>query len=199
MIQIYITRIRSLQCPCGDGVIELFKGATSTQEQYYHDKLKVFLKGSKKKKQVLQREDPEVYKLFQTVWDVRSRHMIPGLPRQYIYFLVCCYQEGCSHPVCQGAPDKDPNTLTWFPGGPPLKFIPLPVQDSSRPWGNQNCSECGGVCNGHYLKPEQLMSKSNPTFSPPPSAVIENAFKAKTDVDPVLQRKHFYRERLFFG
>ena len=181
-IDVYLDRVN--RCPCGDGVIELFKGANSTQEQFYHDKLKIFLKGSKKKKQALQKEDPEVYELFQTVWDVRSRHMIPGLPRQYVYFLVCCYQEGCSHPVCQSTPG--PNTLTWFPGGPPVNFIPLPVKDTSRPWGNQNCSECSGVCNGHYLKPEQLnfTSGSNPAFSPPPSAVIENAFKSKADADP---------------
>lgn len=113
--------------------------------------------------------------------------MIPGLPRQYVYFLVCCYQEGCSHPVCQDAPvHKDPTTLTWFPGGPPLKFIPLPVQDSSRPWSNQSCSECSGICSGHYLKPEQFnfISESNHAFSPPPSAVIENAFKTKANIDP---------------
>jgi hypothetical protein len=182
-IDVYLDRVN--RCPCGDGVIELFKGATSIQEQYYHDKLKVFLKGSKKK-EVLKREDPEVYKLFETVWDIRTRHMIPGLPRQYVYFLVCCYQEGCNHPICQGAPDKDPSTLTWFPGGPSLKFVPLPVQDSSRPWGNQNCSECSGVCSGHYLKPEQFDFTSEPKhdFSPPPSAVIENTFKTKTDIDP---------------
>ena len=28
------------------------------------------------------------------------------------------------------------------------------------------------------------MTESNPTFSPPPSGVIENAFKSKTAVDP---------------
>ena len=110
--------------------------------------------------------------------------MITGLPRQYVYFLVCCFQEGCSHPVCQGTPGKDPNSLTWFPGGPPLKCIPLPVQDLSRPPGNLNCSECDGICKGHYLKPEQLTctSYSNPTFSPPPSAIIENAFKANANL-----------------
>ena len=40
-IDVYLDRVN--RCPCGDGVIELYKGATSTQEQYFHDKLKIFL------------------------------------------------------------------------------------------------------------------------------------------------------------
>ena len=42
-IDVYLDRVN--RCPCGDGVIELFKGANSTQEQFYHDKLKIILKG----------------------------------------------------------------------------------------------------------------------------------------------------------
>ena len=181
-IDVYLDRVN--KCPCGDGVIELFRGAESTQQQQYREKLKVFLKGSRKKKQVLQRDNPEVHELFETIWDIRSRHMVTGLPRQYVYFLVCCYQKECTHPVCQSAPGKNPNTLTWFPGGPLLKNIPLPVQDPCRPWGSQDCIDCKGKCNGHYLKPEQLALEQTHTFSLPPSTVIENAFKSTQHSTP---------------
>ena len=60
-------------CPCGDGVIQLFKGSDSTLQQSHRDKLKVFLKGSKKKKEQLKRTDPNVYRLFESVWKIRER------------------------------------------------------------------------------------------------------------------------------
>ena len=70
------------------------------------------------------------------VWGVRARHLVPGLPSQYIFFLRCCYLPDCPHPVCQdGKPD---NLLHWYPGGPTTDFLPLPVPDSSRSWGDSN-------------------------------------------------------------
>ena len=53
-IDIYLDRVNL--CPCGDGVIQLFKGADSSL-QLQRDKLKFFLKGSKKKKEQLERTD----------------------------------------------------------------------------------------------------------------------------------------------
>ena len=77
--------------------------------------------------------EPEQYAYFQTVWDIRSCHMVPGLPSQYVYMLVCCYEPQCCHPVCKTGPL--PSTLTWYSGGPPVTERPLPVVDQERPWG----------------------------------------------------------------
>ena len=51
-IDVYLDRVNL--CPCGDGVIQLFKGSDSTVQQTHREKLKVFLKGSKKKKEQLE-------------------------------------------------------------------------------------------------------------------------------------------------
>ena len=61
-INIYIDRVNL--CLCGDGVIQLFKGSDSGLQQNQREKLKIFLKGSRKKKEQLKRIDPDVYSLF---------------------------------------------------------------------------------------------------------------------------------------
>lgn len=50
--------------------------------------------------------------------------------------------------------------MKWFPGGPSLSSIPLPLPDPAHPWGSSNCSTYSGLCTGHYLKPKGL-SQSN--------------------------------------
>ena len=45
-------------------------------------------------------------------------------------------------------------SATWFPGGPDISYIPLPIPDPSRTWGNKECQECSNFCAGHYLSPE---------------------------------------------
>ena len=51
--------------------------------------------------------------------------MVKGLPEQYVFFLLPCYETDCVHPVCQrGRPDVE---MTWFEGGPSLPEIPFPV------------------------------------------------------------------------
>ena len=48
-----------------------------------------------------------------------------------------------------------------------ISCLPLPIPDSSRPWGSQ-CSEYKGCCCGHFLKPaEVLQSSLKPTLEPP--------------------------------
>ena len=42
---------------------------------------------------------------------------------------------------------------TWFPGGPPLSTLPVPIPDPDKPWGGE-CNKCIGNCTGHYLTPE---------------------------------------------
>ena len=47
-------------------------------------------------------EHRELYDYFQKTWELRSRHLVrKDLPIQYLFFLVCCLQPGCCHPVCR--------------------------------------------------------------------------------------------------
>ena len=69
---------------------------------------------------------------------------------------------------------------TWFPGGPPISYFPLP--DVTRPWG-ADCSACGGFCGGHYLEPEDtwkyIQEKGTDVCQPkPPSVVLQNTFNS---------------------
>ena len=146
----YIDRCNG--CSCGDTIIHLFKGADSSKLQELRPLLNVFLKGSQQKKRQLQIDHPEEFSFFSTVWSVRNQHIVTGLPEMYMLYLHCCFQPECVHPLCQQK-QKDPSMhipSTWYTGGPPTSFIPLPVVDVSRPWGRPDCEECGGFCHGHY-------------------------------------------------
>ena len=123
--------------------------------------------------------EPEQYAYFQTVWDIRSCHMVPGLPSQYVYMLVCCYEPQCCHPVCKTGPL--PSTLTWYSGGPPVTERPLPVVDQERPWGvgggGSTCQSCRGTCSGHYRTGTVLTDVTDKSAlhstAPPPSAILK--------------------------
>ena len=45
----------------------------------------MFLKGSKKSKEKLEKEEPDLVNYFKTVWDVKEQHEIPSLPEQYFW------------------------------------------------------------------------------------------------------------------
>lgn len=77
--------------------------------------------------------------------------------------------------------------LTWFPGGPPLTYIPLPVPDTDRPWGNKECAECSGFCAGHFLTPEKLISNSKLQPVLPPSTQIQEVHLFNTNPDSSIQ------------
>lgn len=170
-IDVYIQRCN--HCPCGETVINLYRGAESDQDA--RELLLIFLKGSKKKKAELKKSHQELYSHFERVWDVRTRHMVRGLPNQYVFFLRCCYDKSCPHPLCQsGQPEKQP---TWFPGGPPISFFPLPIPDLSRPWGSSDCDTCSGFCSGHYLVPDLKLHNIKQSIARasihPPSTIIK--------------------------
>ena len=142
-IEAYISRVN--RCSCGDTCIHLFRGVDTSDQLKVRDSL-LTLKGSKKAKESLRRDKPTLYARFQSVWNVRRMHMVKGLPSQYVFMLTCCFDENCSHPVCQkGRPREIP---TWYRGGPPITHLPLPVLDVDRPWGNPTCSSCEGFCAG---------------------------------------------------
>ena len=86
-----------------------------------------------------------------------------GLPPQYLYVLKCCLAEDCPHPLCKSSqPVKD---LNWFPGGPSIDWIPIPIPDLKRPWGCSKCDSCTGFCSGHFLSPEEAVTSSDPPMS----------------------------------
>ncbi len=170
---VYISRVNG--CPCGDTIIHLFKGAQESEQLRCRDKLLVFLKGSKQAKGSLQKEDPNLYSYFQSVWDVRNSHTVKGLPPQYFLMLLCCYQSGCQHPQCRKGRPTTP--LVWYSGGPSITKLPLPKTDPERPWGGQ-CQTCSGPCYGHYacklvdVTDHDALSNT----APPPSSIIKRKF-----------------------
>ena len=171
-INAYISRCDG--CPCGRTTIHLFKGNESPDFHEIREDLLVFLKGSKKNKEALKQRSPNLYTEFQKVWYVRTRHMVKGLPSQYIFMLICCFEPTCPHPMCQAGRPEVP--YTWYPGGPLVTHLPLPVPDPERPWGLALCQSCKGFCSGHYKAPtyvnvtdqEEMMSVAQP-----PSSVLK--------------------------
>ena len=160
----------------GDATILLFKGSDSEEQQTLTEELNIFLKGSKKEKKALLAENPDLYSHFNLIWRIRNRHMVQGLPTSYIFFLKACYQPECEHPVCQSGHPSSP--LCWYPSGPPISHLPLPVPDHSRPWGGQNCSTCKVVCTGHYCM--RLVDINDPiavkNITNPPSVTLKQRF-----------------------
>ena len=65
---------------------------------------------------------------------------------------------------------------TWYTGGPPTSFIPLPVMDVNRPLGRPDCEERGGFCRGHYQKPGAMAHNHSYVASLSPSMEIQQFF-----------------------
>ena len=170
-IDVYMSRVDGT--PCASTEINLFRGADSAAYQNENKLVKVLLKGSKEAKEKLQKDHPDMHGKISAVLDLQSRHLFPGVPSKYVLYLRCCYEKNCIHPRCkQGRPEVE---ATWYPGGPPLSFLPLPAVDPERSYGSSDCSQCKGVCSGHYLKPEQLREAfRSGTYiaSKPPSIVL---------------------------
>ena len=155
---VYIDRVN--KCPCGETVIHLYKGACSARLQKEREHLLVFLKGTKKKEE-LQRKEPELYEYFESVQNTRQRHEVPGLPSQYLYL-----------------------PMEWFPGGPRIDQIPMPVPDPSHPWGNTACDKCGGFCSGHFLSPEDALTSNLAPMVQPPSTILKYFYQSLSGQDP---------------
>ena len=112
-------------------MIQLYRGADSSKWQELRPLLNIFLKG--KQEQVIELKEPhsEAYSFFTTVWSVRNHHIVPNLPEQYVFFLRCCLQPGCLHPLCLKAQDHPDCVIpnAWFPSGPSVMYLPMPVPD----------------------------------------------------------------------
>ena len=64
--------------------------------------------------------------------------------------LLPCKAKGCPHPRRQENGNSDDGT-TWFPGGPPLSYFPIPIADPKYPYHGGVCVCEGGGGVGHYL------------------------------------------------
>lgn len=108
-------------------------------------------------------------------------HMIKNVPPQYIFCLTCCLKEDCCHPICKsGSIGKLP---CWYTEGPLVNYVPLPIPDPFRPWGNSDCTECTGSCYGHFLRPLDAIKSVAPPMAPP-SQIIKVAFEALLQYPP---------------
>ena len=92
-IEVYISRVN--HCSCGNTCIHLYRGADASNHLEVRDSLLTFLKGSKTARESLYQEKPMLYMYarFQTVWNIRHRHMVKELPSQYIFMLTCCFDK----------------------------------------------------------------------------------------------------------
>ena len=151
--------------------IKLFKGVVNSHLVDRRPKLLTFLKGSQKAKAALRNSDPEMYQHFETVWKLRSAHVVKSqLPLKYAFILHCCGKRSCIHPLCSSG--KATKKL-WSPDGVAVvKHLPLPVQST------EPCN-CEGVCPGHYLK-EAV--QGNP--APVPSVYLAAQFAKNSRADP---------------
>ena len=77
-IDCYISKVD--KSPCASTEIHLFKGQSSDKCQKENDLLKIFLKGSKRKKLQLARENPTMFENFQQTWAIRDKHMLKDVP-----------------------------------------------------------------------------------------------------------------------
>ena len=166
--EIYISRCNN--APCGEATIRLFKGADSSAQQELCSSVLTFLKGSKLQRQLLKQNNPMVYDRIEKVWQIRQKHMVQGLPTQYLFYLKCCLDVSCTHPFCN---QQAVSVRTWFPGGPQLAYLPFPVPDPSQPWGNANCR---GQCSGHFLPPDKAIDMELSPMKRPPSQVLKEIF-----------------------
>jgi len=167
---VYISRCD--KAPFGSSHISLFKGFKNDMLLTRRPKLLTFLKGSKDATLELEKQDPQLFEYFNDVWNLRNRHMVKNLPSRYVFQLLPCYEAHCPHQVCKsGKPEKD---YTWYHGGPPLSYLPIPIFDPERPWGCKECGTCTGHCSGHYLSPEKHLKHYNlngsTNYSEPPSS-----------------------------
>ena len=169
------------KCPCGETVIHLFKGACSESLQKEREHLLVFLKGTKKEE--LRRNEPQLYEYFTTVWDTKRRHEVAGLPSQYIYLLVCCFESNCLHPLCQSG--REGIAMEWFPGGPTITQIPMPVPDPNHPWGKNSREKCDGFCSGHFLNPEDALRSGIAPMVQPPLAILKDFYQSLEKIQKI--------------
>lgn len=126
---VYINTVNGT--PCFGTQIHLVKGAPDSVSNMYQERRPRLL--TKKEIKHLEQSHPQDCIYFSKIWKLHQRHMVVGLPIYYLFVLLPCYQSECPHPLCvKGKPNVK---ATWYPGGPPPSFLPLPIKDLKWPWG----------------------------------------------------------------
>ena len=70
--------------------------------------------------------------------------------------------------------------MTWYPNGPLVSYLPFPVKDPDRNWGNVTCHACKDFCTGHYKNvlfntdDEESLKK----ICQPPSILLKDLFSS---------------------
>ena len=72
---------------------------------------------------LLSQEHPDLYKFFNEVWELCSQHMIKGYPHQYVFYLCCCFKDGCIHPLCKQKVGSTIEEYKWYTDGPPVNQL----------------------------------------------------------------------------
>lgn len=84
-IDVYLSRVGG--SPCGDTQIRLYKGVQDKHHMQRRPLLLTFLRGTKDKRNDLQVQHHDLYQHFELVWSLRSHHMVPNLPCNYVFFF----------------------------------------------------------------------------------------------------------------
>ena len=152
--------------------IKLYKGVEGSSYLVRRPHLLTFLKGSKAAKNELQVKQPFMYNYFQSIWKLRTNHMVTSdIPVKYAFVLGCCGDAQCIHPLCAGG---NLSPMEWYPGGPTIKdTLPIPVISHTR------CN-CKGNCGGHYRR--DITNLSNKA-APAPSIYLAAKFSENESAD----------------
>ena len=93
IIDVYLSRVDG--APCASNEIHLFHGTESATCRNENNLVKVFLKGSKKAKEELQTDHPEMYRRISEIFDLQQRHLYPGVLIKYVSYLGHQFCKGC--------------------------------------------------------------------------------------------------------
>lgn len=159
---LYIDRVNN--SPCGETIIQLFKGADSTD---LRNQCKT-PSGLSEGQYVWPASFQASWALCLFWWSDRDLEEISGMWSSCAVPVSTgvLLQSNCLHPVCCSGGGI---SLQWFTNGPPATSIPLPVPDPAYPWGASNCENCKGFCAGHYLMPNKTINTAHPSSEPPSS------------------------------
>ena len=120
----YIARVDG--APCGSTAIHLFPGADGQLAREVLDRRPLvlqYLKGTAKQREQLQKNKPAEFKHISSVWAIRKPHMVSCVPSKYAFFLRCCGEADCSHPLCCNSTQL---LHAWYEGGPSLSTVLAP-------------------------------------------------------------------------
>ena len=159
--------------PCFGTTLVMKKGSKNEELINRRKDVLAFLKGKRKEKTQLKTDKPELLDYLERVQKMIDSHTVKQYQSKYIFMLLPCFKLGCIHPVCKkGRLESYFDDLRWFPGGPKLTYVPIPIPDEDNV--------------GHYLSPEKnyektvsvlLDSEEVKTFQPP-SEIMKKAYLA---------------------